>query len=336
MAKIKYDVKGVDPKLDRKLPKPGVYRCKITSCVDAKPSGKDRRLEVQYEITEGDNKGFVLYDYINLDSEAAAWKLAQFVAAVGLGPKGTLDPEKLVGTALSVRTKLQAETDQWPAKAVPATLMPLDGDEDEDEDEDLDDDDETEDTDDDTDEDEDDEDSDDDDDDDEDEEWTEEELEALDKDELKDAADEAGVDFPEGKLSAKRKAQIIADILASQEEDDDEDDDEDEDEDDEDESPDYSEMDLDELTEAAEENDLDLAEILGKGKKKLKGAKAKKALIAALEAMDDDDEDEDDESPDYDAMDIKELRKLAKERDLDSKGSKKVLVARLEKDDEPF
>jgi hypothetical protein len=92
MAKIKYNVKGVESKGDKPLPKPGVYRCKVVSCVDATPSGKDRRLEVVYEITHGENKGFKLYDYINLVSEEAAWKLRRFVRPRRPGRDGAVHP----------------------------------------------------------------------------------------------------------------------------------------------------------------------------------------------------------------------------------------------------
>lgn len=64
--------------------------------------------------------------------------------------------------------------------------------------------------------------------------------------------------------------------------------------------PDYEDMSLEELIEAAEEEDLDLDEILGKGKKKLKGGKAKKALIAALEGEDDDDDGDEEDEDDLD------------------------------------
>ena len=125
-TKIKYNVKGVEAKGDRPTPKPGVYRCKIVSCVDAKPEGKDRRLEVQYEITEGENKGYKLYDYINLESEASEWKLASFIRAVGLPEEGELNPDKLVGVGLTVRTRVE-NSEQYGSQAKPASLMPLDG-----------------------------------------------------------------------------------------------------------------------------------------------------------------------------------------------------------------
>lgn len=324
MAKIKYDVKGVDPGGDRELPKPGVYRCKVISCVDAKPSGKDRRLEVQYQITDGDHKGFVLYDYINLESEAARWKLAQFIKACGLPASGTLDPDEVIGTGLSVRVKIQPETDQYAASARPATLLPLDGDEKEDLDAD---DDDTE--------------PDDDDDDDDDSTYTQEELEELSNSDLKEVAGELEVEVP-AKLTAKAKEKLIAAILEAQSEDDDEDEDGGGDDEEEYTWDDLSGMDRDELVELIEENELDVETTTGKGKKKkdvdeddLRTAIAEELEI---EVPDDEDDDEDD-APNYDDTEEWTLAKLkaeAKKRKLSDKGTRKAIVARLKKDDSPF
>lgn len=272
MAKIKYDVKGVESRGDRPVPKPGVYRCKIISCVDAKPDNKDRRLEVQYEITDGDSKGYRLYDYI-VFAESSEWKLAQFIRACGLPEKGTLDPDKLVGTALNVRTRVE-NSEEYGTSAKPASLMPLDGDDDEDE-EDLTEDEETEEEvdeteDDDTeDDDESEEDEDDESDDEEDEDWTEEELESLDSKELRAVAEDYDDVTVPAKLTAAAKKKLIAAILEAQ-------------------------------------------------------------------GGDDDEEEDEEEKPDYDSMDLADLKALAKERKLSPKGNKKVLVARLEKDDDPF
>lgn len=294
MATIKYNVKGVDIKGDRPVPKPGVYRCKVISCADAKPDNKDRRLEVQYEIVEkGDYKGVILYDYINLESEAAEWKLAQFINAMGLPESGKLDPDKLVGTALSVRTSVDPGNDQYAPSARPRTLMPLDGDDDEateeaDDDESSDDDNADED---DADNDEESDDDSDDDDDEDEETWSKDELEELDDADLTDVA------FG------------------------------------------YTDEEDDEIEGVLDEDDKDEYVKTKKAKgKKPKTVVDREALITAiLETQEgDEDDDEDDDTPDYDSMEVKELRALAKERKLDSKGSKKVLIARLQKDDEPF
>jgi hypothetical protein len=296
MAKIKYDVSDVEPSAGFKLPKPGVYTCKLIACVDESPEGKDRRLAVQYEITDGEFKGFKIYDYINLVSEAAKWKQRQFYDALGLPPKGTLDPDKVVGTALSVKVKIQPETEQYSASAKAALLMPLDGEEEEGEDlddesesaEDVDDADETDAT------------AEDDgdeggDEDEDDELWTEEELNDLEDDDL------------------------LLYAYGGTDEDDDE---------------------IEGLLEEDDEEtgrDVFVTETTkGKGKtKKTVTTVDRENLIAAMLAAQEEEGDED-EPPDYDSMEPAELQALCKERKLPTKGTKKVLIARLKKDDQPF
>jgi hypothetical protein len=105
--KVKYNVKGVESRSDfEPIPK-GVYEFEVETCEVTKPKGKDQRIEVVYVIPSGDLKGRKLYDYINLESEAAAWKLRQFLETFGLvtdkKETGEFDPAKLVGEKLMVK-----------------------------------------------------------------------------------------------------------------------------------------------------------------------------------------------------------------------------------------
>lgn len=329
--KVKYDVSGVDPGGDRDLPKPGVHTCKVISAVfNDKPGGdKSPRLELQYQITEGDSKGAILYDYLP-EMESMQWKWAQLVNAMGLRKKGAFDPDEIVGTALSVRVRIQPASDQFEASAKPAGLFPLDGDADE---EDLDDEDGI---------------DHDASDDDEDEPYTEEDLEALDKSDLKEAAEEFDVEFPT-RLTAKGKAKVIAAILEAQEEGDEEDDEDDEDEDTDgpesrEDLDDYDEDDLKALIEEDDDLEIELTKtktVRGKKKKVKRDLDEVRDEIAealGLDGSDDEDEDEDDdeETPDYNDWELSDLKKECKKRELSSTGPRKALVKRLEKDDEPF
>lgn len=144
MAKIKFNVKGVESGGgQRKLVKPGVYDCKITSCVDATPTnGKDRRLEVVSTITQkGDFEGVPLRtDYINLVSEAAAWKLRQFLEGVGIvkdgKESGDFDPAKLVNKPVRIRVKSRMD-EEYGAQNEVGTYLPVEDEEDLEEGEDL-------------------------------------------------------------------------------------------------------------------------------------------------------------------------------------------------------
>ncbi len=138
ISRIKYDVSDVEAS-DFKVAPAGLYRAKITQCLDAKPEGKDRRLELIYEIVGTDEKYGRIYDYVNLESEAAAFRLRALVDAVGLKPKGTLDTSKIEGEEIMLRVKHETWNDEVRAKA--GSLLPADesGEDDEDE-EDLEDD----------------------------------------------------------------------------------------------------------------------------------------------------------------------------------------------------
>lgn len=111
MAKIKYDVRGVESR-DFSPPPPGLYRAKIEEVNEKTSSAGNEMLEVVLEISRGDHKGARLWDYVVL-TEAAAWKLKQFLQAVGLvsGKKerGTLDTSKIVGTEVQVRVKNETD-----------------------------------------------------------------------------------------------------------------------------------------------------------------------------------------------------------------------------------
>lgn len=324
--KVKYNVKGVDPGGDRTLPKAAVHRCKVIACVVGEPSGKDKRLEVQYQIMDDEpkgSKGYILYDYINLVREDLNWKLAQFIKAMGLPESGAFDAEDVVGTGLNIRVKIRPETEEFAAKAVPGLLLPLDGEDEDDEDlsEDEDADDDAEEVDGEAEE--------------EEEPYTQEELEELSSADLKAVAEELEVEVP-ARLTSKSKPKLIEEILEAQggsEE-------EDEDESDEDmyEEDDLNEMDEDGLKEVLEEFELDADEYTTKKKvgKRTKTVFDTEAAVAAILEAQGEDEDGDEEPPDYDAMSLQDLKDMAKERKLDVKGSKKVLITRLKKDDEPF
>src|SRR5262245_398843 len=115
MARVKYDVRGVEGK--RVVLPAGVYNVKIVGADIGKPEGKDERIEVTFEVVgDKNNKGAKLYEYINIESEQARWKYREFLEAVGLisngkGETGTLDTAKLVGKVIGVKTFVRAADD---------------------------------------------------------------------------------------------------------------------------------------------------------------------------------------------------------------------------------
>lgn len=229
-----------------------------------------------------------------LDDQNAGWtpRLKEFVVAVGGKLKGwTLDPDKLEGVLIQGKVRHGKDQNQE-VRAEIDRLMPADASEPDDAD--VDDDDGAE---------------------GDDELWTQEELEELDNDDLKEAATELEVDVPK-RMTAAGKKKLIAAILAAQEDDEDDDDD---DSDDDDESEAYDEddlkaMDKDELKEVAGELEVTFP-------KKWSAAAKKKVIALIMEAQesedDDDDDDDDDEAEDgYDDMSKTELVKEARSRKL--------------------
>lgn len=252
--KLKYNVKGVE-RGGWVNPDPGLYSAKILDVtVGESKSGKDM-ITVHFQIKGGKFDGAKMRTWILIGEETSAWKVAEFVDAVGAPEQGDLN--KLIRAAKGkvVQIKVDADTyNDQPTSRV-GTIMPKNEDEDEDDEEELDlDEDDDEEDDEDLDEDEDDE-----DDEDEDVDEDDDDEEDLDED---DADDEDDEDDEED------------------EDEDDEDDDEDDDEED-DEDVDLKSLSLDELRDLAKQNGIKPT-VKRKGEQ-LKGAALKKALIAKLE-----------------------------------------------------
>lgn len=264
MPKIKYDVSDVEPGRDFDTPLPkGTYRMKVADVTEgeSKSSGKPM-LTVEYEMPTGEHKGRKLWDYIVLE-ESSAWKLRQFVDAVGAKAKGTLDTDKVVGERVLVRVKHETD-DRDPddpvvrARVGSVSAIPDDA-EDEDDDDDADDDDEptrgsgADDSGD-------------------DDELTAEDLDEYDRDDLEALIEEEDLDV---KHNSKTKLPVLRERIAEALGLDDEDDEEEDDDEDE---ADYSELSLADLK----------AELKDRGLP-VRGPKAK--LVARLE--DDDNESTD-------------------------------------------
>jgi len=101
---IEYDVSNVEASGGggTEQPKQGVYTAKIAQCRqrDTKADGTPAN-DIMVALDLGANYAWV-YTYIGL-GEAADWKMAEFIRAVGLKEKGKLDPDKMVGKLISVK-----------------------------------------------------------------------------------------------------------------------------------------------------------------------------------------------------------------------------------------
>jgi hypothetical protein len=141
MAKIKYDVSDVEVQEDRDFSTPvprGVYTVRLTECehTTANSSGNPM-LKATLEIEDNEElSGRLLWDNIVL-IDSTEWKLAQFIRALGLKDKATLDTDRIIGTVLKARVKHETylpegepESERRTVAKV-AALLPMPDDEDE-------------------------------------------------------------------------------------------------------------------------------------------------------------------------------------------------------------
>jgi SAP domain/Protein of unknown function (DUF669) len=105
MAKIKYDVRDVEPSRDFDKPIPvGVYKMIISSAVIKPAKSGDKMLEIELEVPKGEHKGRKVWEYIVLN-ESSEWKLRQLIDSLGEKLKGSLDTDKLIGKTLLAKIK---------------------------------------------------------------------------------------------------------------------------------------------------------------------------------------------------------------------------------------
>jgi hypothetical protein len=126
MAKVKYNVKGVDRSSQSyEQPQPGLYTMEIKEANHRDKDGKND-IELILEITP-DNDAFVgsrVWTYIGL-GEASQWKLAELTDALGLPEAGTLDTAKLLGKKMKVKVNADSWNNEYRARA--GRLAPLEG-----------------------------------------------------------------------------------------------------------------------------------------------------------------------------------------------------------------
>lgn len=112
MAKVKYDVSDVEPgqQIDFDIPIPkGAYRMMIADVTEGESqSSGNPMLTVEYEVSTGEHKGRKVWDYIVL-TDSQAWKMEQFISALGKRRKGTLDTEAIIGERVIAKIKHEAD-----------------------------------------------------------------------------------------------------------------------------------------------------------------------------------------------------------------------------------
>jgi hypothetical protein len=320
MAKVKYDVTNVEEAPEFKPVKPGMYKAKIEEINDWK-GGHGPGLEVVLTVvsdSKGKKKdiegiGSKLWTYIYLEYEPTAWKLAEFINALGAKAKGTLDTDKLAGTELQVRVKPDRNEDGEYRPRV-GKLLALGESPEDDEAEEEEEPDESE---------------------------AEEEEDAVDLDDLDRAAlkklikDESlEVKVTKGKSDDDLRKEIAEAMGAEAEEEEPEEEPEEEEEE-EDEGVDLSELDRKALKAFIKENDLEVKVLKSMSDDDLREAITAAAGDGEEEEEDDEEEDGEDAAPDYTKWDAAQLKAELKERGLTVAGgfTKAKATTTLKKDD---
>jgi hypothetical protein len=117
MVAIKYDVEDVETGGGGEEPQPGMYAGKIVSVTNRKKKAKGDEAISDLEVVVDIGTEFVrLWTYIKLpddpawNKDAHGWKLRELTDALGLPPKGSIDPAKITKEKPAVSVKVSADT----------------------------------------------------------------------------------------------------------------------------------------------------------------------------------------------------------------------------------
>lgn len=113
MATVKYDVSDVESGGGGVEPQPGLYPGKIVS-VTHRTKKNDNTPVNDFEVVVDIGAEYVrLWSYIKLPGDPSydnsKWKLREFTDALDLPPKGSIDPKKLEGKPVMVKTKMRRD-----------------------------------------------------------------------------------------------------------------------------------------------------------------------------------------------------------------------------------
>lgn len=225
-SSVNIDLSGVE--VSRKVIPEGTYQVVVNEAKMGKSKEDKPKVAFEFEVSEGPNKGFKLFENCSLQPQAL-FKLKSLLMALEVDiPDGAFDLnlKDLIGLTCEVEVGHEVYEGKKRARIL-EFINPAESGEDDDEDDDGED---------------------------EGSEDLEERLSEMDKEELKELAFE--LEIPKKKVLAAKKATALVELIMEEAEEDDilaaldsddSDDGDDEDDDDDDDTPDYSEMSLAEL-----------------------------------------------------------------------------------------
>lgn len=222
-SSVNIDLSGVE--VSKKVIPEGTYLVVVNEAKMGKSKEDKPKVSFEFEVSEGPNKGFKLFENCSLQPQAL-FKLKSLLMALGVDiPDGAFDLnlKDLIGLTCEVEVGHEV----YEGKKRARILEFINPDESDEDDEDEDDEDEDEGS-----------------------EDLEERLSEMDKDELKELALE--LEIPKKKVMAAKKVTALVELIMEEAEEDDilaalDSDDSDDEDDDDDDTPDYSEMSLAEL-----------------------------------------------------------------------------------------
>src|SRR4051794_26893220 len=117
MPAVKYDVEDVESGGGGEEPQPGTYPGKIVSITHRKQKSNSKEVISDFEVVCDIGKEFVrMWTYVklpddpNYKKESHGWKLRELTDALGLPPKGSLDPAKITKEQPAVMVKVTSDT----------------------------------------------------------------------------------------------------------------------------------------------------------------------------------------------------------------------------------
>jgi hypothetical protein len=114
MTAIKYDNSDIEGGGGGKEPEPALYEGKIVSATHRTTKSDNKTPVNDLEIVVDIGEEYVrLWTYVKLPGDPSydnsRWKLRELTDAVGMPPKGSLDPKKLEGKPVMVKTKMRRD-----------------------------------------------------------------------------------------------------------------------------------------------------------------------------------------------------------------------------------
>lgn len=132
MAKLKYDVSGIEEQEDKGFDeydgepaKPGTYNGRVDKATVTKSSNDNPMVEWIVVIEDDPYDGHPLWFYTTYTGdEEKDWKFANTIRAIGMKDKGAFDDEKVTEAKPKIRIRVKNETYEGEKRPKCAKILP--------------------------------------------------------------------------------------------------------------------------------------------------------------------------------------------------------------------